>query len=112
MRIRNPVNDMMCEPPPLVQVTKGYVSALLETLADPEGGVREASAEALATLFKFLGEAKVMPFMPDLDNLKLEKIKVSQWNCGEFYPVFRIRSEKNLDSHCFVTFFGLFIFEK
>jgi cytoskeleton-associated protein 5 len=62
-----------------VQVTKGYVSALLETLADPEGGVREASAEALATLFKFLGEAKVMPFMPDLDNLKLEKIKVSQW---------------------------------
>jgi cytoskeleton-associated protein 5 len=63
-----------------VQVTKGYVSALLETLADPEGGVREASAEALATLFKFLGEAKVMPFMPDLDNLKLEKIKVSLWN--------------------------------
>jgi cytoskeleton-associated protein 5 len=77
MRIRNPANDMMCEP---VQVTKGYVSALLETLADPEGGVREASAEALATLFKFLGEAKVMPFMPDLDNLKLEKIKVSQCN--------------------------------
>ncbi len=57
-------------------MTKGYVSALLETLADPEGGVREASAEALGTLFKFLGESKVMPFMPDLDNLKLEKIKV------------------------------------
>jgi hypothetical protein len=74
----------MYEPLLLVQVTKGYVSALLETLADPEGGVREASAEALATLFKFLGEAKVMPFMPDLDNLKLEKIKVSQWNKESF----------------------------
>ena len=60
----------------LDQITKGYVSALLETLAESDPGVREASAEALGTLFRFLGESKVMPFMPDLDNLKLDKIKV------------------------------------
>ena len=54
---------------------KGYISALLDTLNESDGGVREASAEALGALVKFLGENKVTPFMPDLDKLKLDKIK-------------------------------------
>merc|ERR1719305_182846 len=57
------------------KIVKGYVSALLENLSESDGEVREASAEALGALFKFLGENKVMPFMPDLDKLKLDKIK-------------------------------------
>ena len=57
------------------KIVKGYVSALLETLSESDGEVREASAEALGALFKFLGENKVTPFMPDLDKLKLDKIK-------------------------------------
>ena len=57
------------------KVLKGYISALLDTLSESDGGVREASAEALGALVKFLGENKVTPFMPDLDKLKLDKIK-------------------------------------
>jgi cytoskeleton-associated protein 5 len=57
------------------KIMKGYVSALLETLSESDGTVREASAEALGTLVKFLGENKVTPFMPDLDKLKMDKIK-------------------------------------
>jgi len=57
------------------KVLKGYVSALQDTLNESDPGVREASAEALGALTKFLGEGKVFPLMPDIDNLKQEKIK-------------------------------------
>ena len=67
----------MC-PPVLAtnkKIMKGYVSALLDTLNESDPTVRENSAEALGALWKYLGESKVMPFMPDLDKLKLDKIK-------------------------------------
>ena len=54
---------------------KGYVSALLECLNEADKTVRECASKALGALWKFLGEGKVMPFMPDLDKLKLDKIK-------------------------------------
>lgn len=57
------------------KIMKGYVSALLDTLNEPDPTVRDMSAEALGALWKYLGENKVMPFMPDLDKLKLDKIK-------------------------------------
>jgi len=57
------------------KITKGYVSALLETLNESDPTVRDNSAMALGALWKFLGESKVMPFMPDLEKLKLDKIK-------------------------------------
>ena len=57
------------------KILKGYVSALLELLNEADPTVRDMSTEALAALWKFLGEAKVQPFMPDLDKIKLEKIK-------------------------------------
>lgn len=57
------------------KVLKGFISALLECLNEADPTVRDSATEALATLWKFLGESKVMPFMPDLDKLKLEKIK-------------------------------------
>ena len=57
------------------KVMKGFVSALLEILDQADPTARDAATEALATLWKFLGENKVMPFMPDLDKLKLDKIK-------------------------------------
>lgn len=65
-------------PPVLVtnkKIMKGYVSALLEALNEPDPSVREASALALGTLFKFIGEGKIMAFLVDVDKLKLEKIK-------------------------------------
>ena len=57
------------------KVLKGYVSALLECLNEADKTVRECASKALGALWKFLGEGKVMPFMPDLDKLKLDKIK-------------------------------------
>ena len=57
------------------KVLKGYISALLECLNEADPTVRDTATDALAALWKFLGESKVMPFMPDLDKLKLEKIK-------------------------------------
>ena len=57
------------------KVLKGYISALMECLNEADPTVRDSATEALAALWKFLGESKVMPFMPDLDKLKLEKIK-------------------------------------
>merc|ERR1719483_1486479 len=57
------------------KITKGYVSALLETLNESDPTVRDNAAMALGALWKFLGENKVMPFMPDLDKLKLDKIR-------------------------------------
>jgi len=57
------------------KILKGYVSALLECLNEADPNVRDSATEALAALWKFLGESKIMPFMPDLDKIKLEKIK-------------------------------------
>ena len=42
-----------------IQILKGYISALQDTLNESDPGVREASAEALGALYKFLGEGKV-----------------------------------------------------
>jgi len=74
-----------CQCPPILatnkKIMKGYVSALLDTLSESDGEVREASAEALGALVKFLGENKVTPFMPDLDKLKMEKIMEKAESC-------------------------------
>ncbi|QQP52548.1 Cytoskeleton associated protein 5, partial [Caligus rogercresseyi] len=50
------------------KLLKAYVNSLLEKLSvsDPS---------ALGVLLKFLGESNILKHMPDLDNIKLEKIK-------------------------------------
>ena len=57
------------------KATKGYVSALLERLGHADGTVRDSASEALGVLWKFLGEAVLMKLMPDLDSVKLAKVK-------------------------------------
>ena len=42
-------------------------------LLDP--GVRDSSAEALGTAMKVVGEKVIMPFLPDMEAMKLAKIK-------------------------------------
>lgn len=60
------------------KVLKGYVSALLDRLSHSDVTVRDAASEALGMLMKFLGEPTLMKLMPDLDSIKLAKIKASQ----------------------------------
>lgn len=57
------------------KLLKALTTALLKTLNESDPTVRENSAEALGTAMKVVGEKAIMPFMPDIDNLKLSKIK-------------------------------------
>nr|CAD7194945.1 unnamed protein product [Timema douglasi] len=57
------------------KVLKAYTIALLKTLNEPDPTVRDSAAEALGTAMKAVGEKAIMPFMTDLDNSKLTKIK-------------------------------------
>lgn len=57
------------------KLLKSYTSALLKTLNEPDPTVRDNSAEALGTAMKLIGDKGMMPFLTDIDNLKMTKIK-------------------------------------
>lgn len=57
------------------KLLKAYAGALLKTLNEPDPTVRDNSAEALGTAMKLIGERAMMPFLMDIDNLKMTKIK-------------------------------------
>ena len=47
-----------------------------QTINDTTPDVREASYEALGTAMKVVGEKPIMPFLSDVDNIKLQKVNV------------------------------------
>ncbi|XP_053685172.1 protein mini spindles [Sabethes cyaneus] len=57
------------------KLLKAYVTALLKTLNESDPAVRDASAEALGTAMKLIGEKAIGPFLTEVDALKLAKIK-------------------------------------
>lgn len=57
------------------KLLKALVTSLLKTLNDSDPAVREGSSVALGTAMKVVGERMIMPFLGDLDNLKMEKVK-------------------------------------
>ena len=57
------------------KLLKAYIASLLKTLNEPDPLVRDNSAEAIGTAMKLVGEKALLPFLPDLDNLKMAKIK-------------------------------------
>ncbi|XP_044594200.1 protein mini spindles isoform X1 [Cotesia glomerata] len=57
------------------KLLKAYIGALLKTLNEPDPTVRDNSAEALGTAMKLVGEKAMMPFLTDLDALKMAKIQ-------------------------------------
>lgn len=57
------------------KLLKAYVSALLKTLNESDPTVRDASADALGTAMKLVGEKNISPFLTEVDPLKMEKIK-------------------------------------
>ncbi|XP_036150006.1 protein mini spindles [Monomorium pharaonis] len=57
------------------KMLKSYTSTLLKTLNEPDPTVRDNSAEALGTAMKLIGEKAMTPFLTDIDNLKMTKIK-------------------------------------
>ncbi|KAK0165415.1 hypothetical protein PV328_003929 [Microctonus aethiopoides] len=59
------------------KLLKAYTGALLKTLNESDLTVRDQSAEALGTAMKLVGEKVMMPFLTDLDSLKMGKIQES-----------------------------------
>ena len=65
-------------PPQLItnkKMVKGYVLALLDCLSHADSNVREGSSEALGVLMKIIGEPQLSKLMPDLDQIKMAKVK-------------------------------------
>lgn len=54
---------------------KALTGALIKTLNESDPSVRDASAEALGTLHKLLGEKVMATYLVDVDALKMTKIK-------------------------------------
>ncbi|XP_055592597.1 protein mini spindles isoform X3 [Uranotaenia lowii] len=57
------------------KLLKALVTALLKTLNESDPAVRDASAEALGTAMKLVGEKAIGPFITEVDALKQAKIK-------------------------------------
>jgi len=62
------------------KLLKAFCTVLLKTLNESDPTVRDASAEALGTAMKVVGEKAILPFLPDIDNLKMAKVaKANRW---------------------------------
>ncbi|XP_075735829.1 cytoskeleton-associated protein 5-A-like isoform X1 [Rhipicephalus microplus] len=57
------------------KLLKALVTSLLKTLTDSDPAVREGASMALGTAMKVVGERVIAPFLGDLDNPKMEKVK-------------------------------------
>ena len=58
------------------QALQAYISALVECLNEADPTVRDSATNALAALWKFLGEGRVGPFLAgQLSEQDLQKIK-------------------------------------
>ena len=57
------------------KMAKGYILALGERLAHSDPTVRESASEAIGVCLKILGEPAITKLMPDLEAIKLTKIK-------------------------------------
>lgn len=57
------------------KMLKAFCSALLKTVNDTDPGVREASFEALGVAMKVVSEKHIMPFLADVDSIKMQKIQ-------------------------------------
>lgn len=54
---------------------KAYSSSLLKLLNNPDPTVRDNAADALGTAMKVVGEKAIMPFLADIEAIKMTKIK-------------------------------------
>uniref|UniRef100_A0A1B6CWX2 TOG domain-containing protein n=1 Tax=Clastoptera arizonana TaxID=38151 RepID=A0A1B6CWX2_9HEMI len=57
------------------KLLKAFCAVLIKTLSESDPSVRDASAEALGTAMKVVGEKGMGPFLMDVDTLKMTKIK-------------------------------------
>jgi cytoskeleton-associated protein 5 len=63
------------------KLLKLFVTALLKTVNDTAGEVREASFDALGTAMKVITEKAIMPFLADVDSIKMAKVTATRRYC-------------------------------
>lgn len=68
------------------KLLKVLLTALIKTLSDMDGAVRDAAAEAIGTAMRVVGEKIMLPFLGDVDALKMTKIKESCEKAEVKYP--------------------------
>ncbi|XP_055685524.1 protein mini spindles [Lutzomyia longipalpis] len=73
------------------KLLKAYLTALLKTLNESDPVVRDASAEAIGTAMKLVGDKNISPFLTEVDALKMNKIKEC---CDKAVIVIKISSPK------------------
>ncbi|XP_069178181.1 cytoskeleton-associated protein 5 isoform X4 [Procambarus clarkii] len=59
------------------KLVKAITTDLLRGLNESDPTVRDNSCEALGVILKVIGEKQIMPFIADVDNLKMQKIRES-----------------------------------
>lgn len=57
------------------KLLKTYITALLKTLNESDPVVRDSGAEAIGTAMKLLGEKALVPYLSEVDALKMAKVK-------------------------------------
>ncbi|XP_076471814.1 cytoskeleton-associated protein 5-like isoform X2 [Babylonia areolata] len=57
------------------KMLKAFCTAFLKTISDTDPGVREASYEAVGVAMKVVSEKHIMPFLADVDPIKMQKIQ-------------------------------------
>ena len=58
-----------------IKVSTFLLYIFLQTINDTTPDVREASYQALGTAMKVVGEKPLMPFLTDVDNIKMAKVR-------------------------------------
>ncbi|CAD6995897.1 unnamed protein product [Ceratitis capitata] len=76
------------------KLLKLLVTTLIKTLNEPDPTVRDASAEALGTLLKLMGDKSVGPFLVEVDALKMAKIKECQEKAEIKVKVVGVKKER------------------
>uniref|UniRef100_A0A0A1WXY4 Cytoskeleton-associated protein 5 n=1 Tax=Zeugodacus cucurbitae TaxID=28588 RepID=A0A0A1WXY4_ZEUCU len=76
------------------KLLKLLVTTLIKTLNEPDPTVRDASADALGTLLKLMGEKSVGPFLVEVDALKMAKIKECQEKAEIKVKVVGVKKER------------------
>ncbi|XP_067640412.1 protein mini spindles isoform X4 [Eurosta solidaginis] len=76
------------------KLLKLLVTTLIKTLNEPDPTVRDASAEALGTLLKLMGDKAVGPFLIEVDALKMAKIKECQEKAEIKVKVVGVKKER------------------
>uniref|UniRef100_W4VRR1 Putative microtubule-associated protein n=1 Tax=Corethrella appendiculata TaxID=1370023 RepID=W4VRR1_9DIPT len=59
------------------KLLKAFTAALLKTLNESDPNVRDASADAIGTAMKLVGEKAISPYLTEVDALKMAKVKES-----------------------------------